>query len=140
MLNLSHKNLDVYKLSKELVKEIYLLTSNLPNDEIYGLTNQLRRASISVPSNIAEGMSRDSNKDTNRFLIIARSSLVEIDTQIEIALSLNYLNNKDSTKLEELIVRVFQMLSKLIEHYRRWLLTLVKLNADLSLHKRLLRS
>lgn len=118
MLNLSHKNLDVYKLSKELVKEIYLLTSNLPKDEIYGLTNQLRRASISVPSNIAEGMSRDSNKDTNRFLIIARSSLVEIDTQIEIALSLNYLNNKDSTKLEELIVRVFQMLSKLIEHYR----------------------
>ena len=118
MLNLSHKNLDVYKLSKELVKEIYLLTSKFPKDEIYGLTNQLRRASISIPSNIAEGMSRESNKDIKRFLIIARSSLVEIDTQIEIALSLNYLNDKDITKLEEFIVRVFQMLSKLIKHYR----------------------
>ncbi len=118
MLNLSHKNLDVYKLSKELVKEIYLLTSKFPKDEIYGLTNQLRRASISVPSNIAEGMSRDSNKDISRFLVIARSSLVEIDTQIEIALSLNYLEGKDITKLEEFIVRIFQMLSKLIKHYR----------------------
>lgn len=118
MLNLSHKNLDVYKISKELVKEIYLLTSKSPKDESYGLTNQLRRASISVPSNIAEGMSRESNKDINRFLIIARSSLVEIDTQIEIALSLNYLNDEDIAKLEEFIVRIFQMLSKLIKHYR----------------------
>lgn len=118
MLNLSHKNLDVYKLSKELVKEIYILTSKFPKDEIYGLTNQLRRASISVPSNIAEGMSRESNKDINRFLVIARSSLVEIDTQIEIALSLNYLHDEDITKLEEFIIRVFQMLSKLITHYR----------------------
>jgi len=118
MLNLSHKNLDVYKLSKEFVKDIYLLTSNFPNDEIFGLTNQLRRASISVPSNIAEGMSRDSNKDINRFLIIARSSLVEIDTQLEIALSLNFTNDKDILKLEEFIVRIFQMLSKLIKHYK----------------------
>lgn len=118
MLNLSHKNLDVYKLSKELVNEIYKLTTIFPKDEIYGLTNQLRRASISVPSNIAEGMSRDSNKDINRFLIIARSSLVEIDTQIEIAISLNYLNGSDIAKLEEFIVRIFQMLSKLIKHYK----------------------
>ncbi len=118
MLNLSHKNLDVYKLSKELVKEIYLLTSKFPKDEIYGLTSQLRRASISVPSNIAEGMSRDSNKDISRFIVISRSSLVEIDTQIEIALSLNYLEENDITKLEGFIVRIFQMLSKLIKHYR----------------------
>jgi four helix bundle protein len=78
MLNLSHKNLDVYKLSKDLVKEIYVLTSGFPKDEIYGLTNQLRRASISVPSNIAEGMSRSSNKDINKFLVIALSSLVKL--------------------------------------------------------------
>lgn len=118
MLSLSHKNLDVYKLSKELVNEIYLLTSKFPKDEIYGLTNQLRRASISVPSNIAEGMSRETNKDISRFLIISRSSLVEIDTQIEIALSLNYLTDENIIKLEEFIVRVFQMLSKLLKHYR----------------------
>lgn len=118
MLDLSHKNLDVYKLSKELVKEIYLLTSSFPKDEIYGLTNQLRRASISVPSNIAEGMSRSSNKDITRFLIIARSSLVEIDTQIEIALSLEYMSKNDISELENFIVRVFQMLSKLINHYK----------------------
>ncbi len=118
MLNLSHKNLDVYKLSKELVKEIYRLTNSFPKGEIYGLTNQLRRASISVPSNIAEGMSRDTNKDISRFLVIARSSLVEIDTQIEISLSLNYIEGEDIIKLEELVVRVFQMLSKLIKHYR----------------------
>lgn len=118
MLNLAHKSLDVYKLSKEFVKEIYLLTSNFPKDEIFGLTNQLRRASISVPSNIAEGMSRDSSKDINRFLIIVRSSLVEIDTQLEIALSLNYMNENNIPKLEEFIVRIFQMLSKLIKYYK----------------------
>jgi four helix bundle protein len=117
MLNLSHKNLDVYKLSKELVKEIYLLTNNFPKHEVYGLTNQLRRASISVPSNIAEGMSRDSNKDITKFLIIARSSLVEIDTQIEIALLLNYMSEKDITEIEQYIIRIFQMLTNLIKHY-----------------------
>ncbi len=118
MLNISHKNLDVYKLSKELVKEIYLLTSTLPNSENFGITNQLRRAAVSVPSNIAEGMSRDSNKDISKFLIIARSSLVEIDTQIELSVSLNYISEKDISKLEDYIVRIFQMLSKLITHYR----------------------
>ena len=63
-------------------------------------------------------MSRDSNNDINRFLVFARSSLVEIDTQIEIALSLNYLREQDIAKLEEFIVRIFQMLSKLIKHYK----------------------
>jgi len=63
-------------------------------------------------------MSRDSNKDINKFLVIACSSLVGIDTQIELALSLNYIDDNDIPELEDYIVRVFQMLSKLIKHYR----------------------
>ena len=95
MIDLSHKKLEVWKFSIELVKEIYLLTQSFPQNEIYGLTSQIRRAAISIPSNISEGLSRNSSKEKSRFLEIARSSIVELDTQIEISLQLNFVN-KDS--------------------------------------------
>jgi len=115
MLNLAHKKLDVWKKSLLLVSEVYKLTQSFPREEQFGLTSQLRRASVSVISNIAEGFARSSELETKRFLDIARSSLVEIDTQIEIALKLRYLNEKDIIDLAESSNHIFAMLTKLIK-------------------------
>lgn len=86
MLNLSHKNLDTWKLSIRFVKLIYDITGSFPKSEIYGLTNQLRRASVSVASNIAEGAARKSSIERKRFFEMGRSSIDEADTQLEIAI------------------------------------------------------
>jgi four helix bundle protein len=85
-----------------------------PIQEQYGLTSQIRRSAVSVPSNIAEGTARGSKVETLRFLDIARASLVESDTQIEIAIKLNYLTNYDTDNLAEMINHTFAMLSKFI--------------------------
>jgi four helix bundle protein len=111
MLKLNHKNLTVWKKSIELVKEVYSLSKALPPDEKFGLVSQIRRASVSVSSNISEGASRKSKNERSRFYEIARSSLVELDTQIVICLSLDFLNNKDTQKLEVSANEVFAMLS-----------------------------
>jgi len=94
MLKLSHKNLDVYRFSIQLLEEIYKTTKSFPKEEQYTLVNQLRRAAISVCSNIAEGASRLSKREKKRFYEIARGSLVEIDTQLEISLILNYIDKE----------------------------------------------
>ena len=91
MLLLAHKNLEVYKIALELVKEVYLITKKFPKEEQFALTNQLRRAIVSVCSNLAEGSARFSKLENKRFYEISRSSLVEVDTQFEIAFSLDYL-------------------------------------------------
>lgn len=114
MLRLNHKHLTVYKRSIELVKEIYLLTNNLPPEERFGLQSQLRRASVSIPSNISEGSARKSDVERKRFYEISRSSLVEIDSQIEISLALGYLEKSKISKLEKLTNEVFAMLSAMI--------------------------
>ena len=114
MLQLSHKKLDLYKITLILIKEIYIITKEFPDAEKFGLITQLRRASVSVCSNIAEGSSRKTDAEKRRFLEISRSSLVEIDTQIEIALMLNYVKKENITELENCISHVFQMLSKMI--------------------------
>jgi len=111
MLELNHKNLIVWKKSIELVKEVYSVTFKLPPAEKFGLTSQIRRASVSVSSNISEGASRKSKIERSRYYEIARSSLVEVDTQIEICLTLNFLNESDIQKLEVLANEVFAMLS-----------------------------
>jgi len=111
MLKLNHKELTVWKKSIELVKEVYSLTIKLPSDEKFGLTSQVRRASVSISSNISEGASRKSKIERSRFYEIARSSLVEVDTQIEICLSLKYMDKRDVEKLEVLANEVFAMLS-----------------------------
>lgn len=107
MINLKHKKLDVWKLSVQVTTEIYAL---------YGLTSQLRRAAVSVPSNIAEGASRKSPKERRRFYEIARSSLVEIDTQLEIAKNLNYISTAQLEEIEDKIEHTFAMLSNLIKN------------------------
>ena len=116
MLNLNHTKHDVWKMSVSFVTMIYELTRDFPKSEVYGITNQLRRAAVSIPSNIAEGASRDSAKDRKRFYEIAWSSLVEIDTQLEISKRLNYVNtqtNSEYLHVEEMMNSLFVMLTKL---------------------------
>ncbi len=115
MLNLNHKNLLVWKKSIELVKEIYVQTNKFPKHEMYGLTSQLRRAAISVPSNIAEGASRKSKLERHRFYEISRSSLVEMDTQIEISIMLGFIDNDDVDDISKYSNEIFAMLSKMIK-------------------------
>lgn len=116
MLNLSHKNLEVYKLSLQFVKEVYDLTKSFPKEEQYALINQLRRAAISVCSNIAEGAAQSSKAEKKRFYDISRSSLVEVDTQIAIALLLGYLKNEELVTLRSYTESVFRMTSKMISN------------------------
>ena len=115
MLNLSHKKLDVYVIAMKLVKEVYRISKGFPAEERYVLTSQLRRAAISVCSNIAEGSSRRTKPEKRRFFEISRSSVVEIDTQIEISLVIEYLRKNEIAELEAYLERVFMMLTKLMD-------------------------
>lgn len=115
MLKLNHKNLDVWLLSIKLVSTIYSITSKYPKEEMYGLTNQTRRATVSISANIAEGSSRKSLVERKRFYEIARSSLVEVDNHLEIAIALNYLDEKTINEIGEKLNELFAKLSKFIE-------------------------
>ncbi len=83
-----HRDLDVWKKSIELVKEIYAITANFPNSELYGLVNQIRRSAVSIPSSLAEGSARFSDNETLRFIDISLGSLAELETQSIIACEL----------------------------------------------------
>jgi len=115
MLNLSHKKLDIWKFSLDLLLIIYKLTKNFPKEETFGLTSQIRRASISITSNIAEGLSRTSSLEKIGFLEISRSSLVEIDTQLEIAIVLGYCKDAELLEIDKLSNSLFAMISSLIK-------------------------
>ena len=114
MLNLNHKKLEVWKKCIEFITNIYKLTERFPREELYGLTSQIRRAAVSVASNIAEGAARSSAAERKRFFEIARSSLVEIDTQIEISINLGHCKKEDLTDIENQMNHIFAMLSNLI--------------------------
>ncbi len=101
MLILSHKSLEVYKMALKLVKEIYSITKLFPKEEQYVLVSQIRRAAISVISNIAEGASRISKAEKKRFFEIARGSLVELDTQFEISNLFKYYDKAQIRELEQ---------------------------------------
>lgn len=94
----THKNLDVWKISVDFVVTIYKVTENFPVDEKFGLTSQMRRAAISIPSNIAEGAGRNSDKENLYFLNIALGSIAELDTQLIVANKLGYC--KSSAEIE----------------------------------------
>lgn len=115
MSDLNHKKLDVWNKSIELVLSIYAITDNYPKSELYGITSQMKRASVSISSNISEGAARFSKKERKRFFEIARSSLVELDTQMEISLKLKFLNEVDAKKVGKKMNVVFAMLSNLIK-------------------------
>ena len=108
------KELIVWQKSINLVTEIYRITEKFPSNEIYGLTSQLRRASVSVPSNIAEGNTRRSKADYLQFLRIARGSCSEIETQIIISKNLGFINDITFETLSFNIVEISKMINGLI--------------------------
>jgi four helix bundle protein len=118
VLDLSHKKLDIWNFSLDLISKVYSLTSHFPQEELFGLTNQLRRASVSVTSNIAEGLSRTSTQEKKRFLEIARSSIVEIDTQLEIVLRLKLCHKNEIKDIEKLLNSLFAMITSLKKKIR----------------------
>ena len=99
----SFRDLRVWQAGMELVEQVYLLTQSFPRQEIYGLTSQIQRAAVSVPSNIAEGHTREHSKEFLHHLSIAQASLAELETQLEIAARLKYLLPE---QLEKILQRV----------------------------------
>ncbi|MDQ5929699.1 MAG: hypothetical protein QG594_1480 [Bacteroidota bacterium] len=107
----TYRDLLIWQKSMMLVTEIYNLTKNFPREEVYGLTSQIRRSSISIPSNIAEGYGRDGNKDYLKFLNIATASLFEMQTQLEIAFNLGFVNQIQFNKTYENSREIERMIS-----------------------------
>lgn len=106
------KDLEIWKRSRLFCSNIYAVTSNFPDNEKFGITNQLRRASVSIPSNIAEGASRASNKDFSRFLEIAIGSAYEIETQLLISNDLDFIKTEKLTLLLDELEEIIKMISK----------------------------
>ena len=110
----NHKELVVWQKSITLVKLVYQQTGSFPSDERFGLTNQMRRCSVSIPSNIAEGFGRGSDKELTQFLRISLGSSSELDTQLILSKELHYMDEKRYNELSALNEEVAKMLSSLI--------------------------
>ncbi len=108
------QDLRIWQIGIEVVKDIYILTKKFPKEELYGLTSQMRRSAISIPSNIAEGFRRYHNKEYKQFLHITLGSCAELETQIIIANELDYINETNKTELTEKIKYICRMTVKLI--------------------------
>ncbi len=108
----SYRDLNVWKKSINLVKEVYLLVKYFPKEEMYALSNQMRRSAISIPSNIAEGSGRGGTKEYVQFLHIALGSLCELETQIVIAKEIGYIENTQNIQND--IITIKKMLNSLI--------------------------
>lgn len=113
-----HRKLDVWNLSMDLALQVYRATKNFPRAEMFGLRAQTRRAAVSIPSNIAEGAARQTRREFANFLHIAQASLSELDTQLEIARRLTYLEGTRWQELDSVMVRVDKMLTGLIRRQR----------------------
>lgn len=97
----THKDLDIWKLGIELVEEVYKMTAQFPKEEVYGLASQMRRAAVSIPSNISEGAARNSKKEFIQFLYVGLGSLAELETQVIISEKLGYKKNSQLMELIE---------------------------------------
>jgi four helix bundle protein len=113
-----YRRLIAYQRAKEVVKRTYKLLKKFPKEEQYAMCDQLRRASISITSNIAEGMNRYSVKDKNHFLEMAYGSLMEVSSQFEIAEELGYINNADRQNMDVLIDEVARLISGLQKSFK----------------------
>lgn len=121
MLRKDHKDLIVWQKAMDLAYEVHVSTSSLPRDELFGITAQLRKAAISVPSNIAEGAARASTREFIHFLHIARGSLAELETQFELAQRFGYIDESSETRTR--IVEVGKLINAVIRGLRRRLST-----------------
>jgi len=104
------KNLKIWQKSRVLVKEVFLLTKEFPSEEKFGLTSQMLRCAYSIPSNIAEGSGRSSNKEFSRFLDISLGSAFELETQLILASDINYLSEEQLQRIQDLLQEVQKMI------------------------------
>lgn len=112
----SFRDLDVWKKGIDIVKDVYKTTGSFPKQETFGLVSQMQRCSVSIPSNIAEGFNRFHNKEYRQFLYVALGSCAELETQIEIAMELKYVNEQRKTCLLENLNHECRMLRNLIKY------------------------
>lgn len=109
------RDLEVWKLGKTIVKEVYAITQPFPEEERFGLASQMRRCSVSIPSNIAEGFNRHKNNEYRRFLYISLGSCAELETQVEIGWDLGYIESNLKTEIITKLVHESKMLTNLIK-------------------------
>ncbi len=117
-MNKPHKKLNAWTDAVGLAQQIYRVTERFPSNEKFNLTSQIRRAAVSIPSNIAEGAARQTRKEFIQFLHVSKGSLSELDTQLEIAWRLEYLGQTEWDALNDLLERVDRLLSGLIRHLK----------------------
>ena len=113
-----HTDLEVWLKSRELTNSIYTISKSFPEAERFGLTNQMRRCAVSVPSNIAEGCGRSSFKETVHFLYIARGSLYELETQLYLSLDQKFISNDMSQELQDNVITCKKLLNGFINYYK----------------------
>ena len=115
----THKDLRVWRQSIELVTAIYQITKTFPREELFGLVSQLRRAAVSVPSNIAEGYARGTDRERLHFLRISSGSMSEIETQVMLSLNLGYITQDSYEELSENVTSVWKQLNALISSIKK---------------------
>ncbi len=109
-----HRKLTLWQKSVDFIAELYKALKKFPSEERFGIIAQMQKASVSIPSNIAEGAARKSRKEYLQFLYNARGSLSELDTQLEISLRLNYLTSEEYIRLQDMLDEISRMLNGLI--------------------------
>jgi four helix bundle protein len=114
----SYKDLEVWQKAMDLVVECYQVTRNFPKSEVYGLTNQLQRAAVSIPANIAEGQGRQYDTEFIHFLFVASGSLTELETHIQIALRLGFVSADEANSLLNRAGEVGRLLNGLLRFLR----------------------
>ena len=114
----THRDLKVWSNSINLVTQVYQITNNFPKEELFGLTSQIRRSAVSIPSNIAEGAARTSRKEFHKFLSIASGSASELETQLIISKNLNYLNTENSESLINELITIQKMIQGLMKNLK----------------------
>lgn len=115
----NYKNLDAWKNAMQLVNEVYLLAKKFPKEELYALTSQIKRAAVSVPSNIAEGLGRQYRKDTLQFLHISRGSLYELETLLNIAVMTKIISEDEFNSIIPTLEKSLQILNGFINYNQK---------------------
>lgn len=113
----NYKELKIWQKAMDLVEKVYAITSTFPNEEKYGLISQIQRSAISIPSNIAEGAGRNSNKEFKNFLGIANGSINELSTQLELSVRIGYVKKDELVDISNLIIEIQKMNFTLIKKF-----------------------
>ena len=131
---MDHKNLEAWKEATKFITEIYRITQNFPQHELYGLTNQIRRSAVSIPANISEGCARQSDKETIQFLYISIGSIAELETELLIAQNLGYTSNID--EIMEKLIKIRSLVLGLIKYLKNKVTSPFTLHTSLNLNNK----